>query len=193
MLHMCMQCLVQVTSSVARHVLTGALVVQYQRMYDESIKQPEQFWGKIADEFHWDKKVQPWTCLWHCRFVHTCLTAQRQCVSARLLHCSIVRSVNWHASPHHSKVVLISTMHHSKYLSMQWDDKHMSFNFDIRAGPIKIEWFKGGKTNIAYNCLDRNIERGLGQELAFIWEGNEPGLLQHVPVQLCGHLQPHSL
>jgi acetyl-CoA synthetase len=39
--------------------LKGAYVdsiEQYQKMYDESIKDPDAFWGKIADEFHWEKK-----------------------------------------------------------------------------------------------------------------------------------------
>jgi acetyl-CoA synthetase len=36
------------------------------------------------------------------------------------------------------------------------------------------KWFVGGKTNIAYNCLDLQVERGLGNKVAFFWEG-EPG------------------
>ncbi len=36
------------------------------------------------------------------------------------------------------------------------------------------QWFAGGKTNLSYNCLDRNIEAGLGERLALLWEG-EPG------------------
>ncbi|PAY17415.1 acetate--CoA ligase [Rhodopirellula sp. SM50] len=36
------------------------------------------------------------------------------------------------------------------------------------------EWFINGKTNASYNCLDRNIELGLGDRPAIIWEG-EPG------------------
>ncbi|QGJ69457.1 Acetyl-coenzyme A synthetase [Planctomycetales bacterium 10988] len=36
------------------------------------------------------------------------------------------------------------------------------------------KWFVGGKTNVSYNCLDRNIEKGLGDKTAIIWEG-EPG------------------
>jgi acetyl-CoA synthetase len=36
------------------------------------------------------------------------------------------------------------------------------------------KWFVGGKTNISYNCLDRNIEKGLRNKAALIWEG-EPG------------------
>ncbi len=37
-----------------------------------------------------------------------------------------------------------------------------------------VEWFAGGKTNASYNCLDRNIDAGLGDKKAIIWEG-EPG------------------
>jgi len=36
------------------------------------------------------------------------------------------------------------------------------------------KWFKEGKLNITYNCLDRHIRRGLGEKTALIWEG-EPG------------------
>ncbi len=38
----------------------------------------------------------------------------------------------------------------------------------------KIEWFIGGKLNVSYNCLDRHVEAGHGDETALIWEGNEP-------------------
>ena len=37
-----------------------------------------------------------------------------------------------------------------------------------------FKWFKEGKLNITYNCLDRHIRRGLGEKTALIWEG-EPG------------------
>jgi len=33
------------------------------------------------------------------------------------------------------------------------------------------KWFLGGKTNISYNCIDRQIDDGLGDQLAIIWEG----------------------
>jgi acetyl-CoA synthetase len=32
------------------------------------------------------------------------------------------------------------------------------------------KWYVGGKTNIAYNALDRHIEAGKGDKLAIIWE-----------------------
>ena len=37
-----------------------------------------------------------------------------------------------------------------------------------------VEWFVGGKTNLAYNCLDYQIEKGRGDKTAILWEG-EPG------------------
>jgi acetyl-CoA synthetase len=37
------------------------------------------------------------------------------------------------------------------------------------------QWFMGGKTNICYNAVDRNIEAGNGGKVAMIWEGNEVG------------------
>jgi len=45
-------------------------------------------------------------------------------------------------------------------------------NFDFVQG--RIEWFSGGKLNACYNCIDRHIENGHGDETAIIWEGNDP-------------------
>jgi acetyl-CoA synthetase len=80
---------------------------QYRQMYERSIKDPDGFWGDVANEFHWEKK-------W-----------------------SQVQS---------------------------WD-------FDKN---IKIEWFKGGLTNICYNALDRHLATR-GNRIAYYWEGNTPG------------------
>jgi acetyl-CoA synthetase len=37
------------------------------------------------------------------------------------------------------------------------------------------KWFLGGKLNIAYNCVDRHVENGLGDKVAFFWEGEAEG------------------
>ena len=50
----------------------------------------------------------------------------------------------------------------------------MRYNFDLRKGPIKIEWMVGGKTNLCYNALDRNVDNGQGDKVAFHWVGNDP-------------------
>lgn len=36
------------------------------------------------------------------------------------------------------------------------------------------KWFVGGKLNVSYNCLDRHVEAGRGDKVAYHWEG-EPG------------------
>ena len=36
------------------------------------------------------------------------------------------------------------------------------------------KWFTGGELNVSYNCLDRHVERGLGDKVAYHWIG-EPG------------------
>ena len=36
------------------------------------------------------------------------------------------------------------------------------------------KWFVGGQLNVAYNCVDRHVEAGYGEQVAFHWEG-EPG------------------
>ncbi len=50
-----------------------------------------------------------------------------------------------------------------------------SANFKRSAGPIAARWFEDGSTNIAYNCLDRQVEAGLGDKLCFIAERNDEG------------------
>jgi acetyl-CoA synthetase len=40
--------------------------------------------------------------------------------------------------------------------------------------PPYAKWFVGGKLNVAYNCLDRHVEAGHGDQVAYHWEG-EPG------------------
>jgi acetyl-CoA synthetase len=74
---------------------------EYDRLYRESLDQPEQFWTRIASELHWFKK---------------------------------------------------------------WD-KVLDWNLPY------AKWFVGGQTNIAYNCLDRQIELGRGGKVAHHGEG----------------------
>ena len=74
---------------------------QYERMYRQSLDDPETFWGNVANELHWFKK--------------------------------------W------DKV-------------LDWKTPY-------------AKWFVGGKTNLAYNCLDRQVEIGHGDKTAILWEG----------------------
>ncbi|WKX99448.1 hypothetical protein Q1695_014380 [Nippostrongylus brasiliensis] len=51
--------------------------------------------------------------------------------------------------------------------------KGLEWNFDPKKGDVFCRFMDGAKTNISYNCLERNLERGLGDKIAYLWEGNE--------------------
>jgi len=61
-----------------------------------------------------------------------------------------------------------------------WADRarelHWFKEFDqvLNWDPPEAEWFVGGKINVAYNCLDYQVEQGKGDKPALIWEGDEP-------------------
>ncbi|XP_029657915.1 acetyl-coenzyme A synthetase-like [Octopus sinensis] len=54
-----------------------------------------------------------------------------------------------------------------------WDsfepNQGLEWNFDSSKGPISINWFKGARTNVSYNCLDRHIKNGNGDKTVFYW------------------------
>ncbi|KAG6548991.1 hypothetical protein Mapa_009433 [Marchantia paleacea] len=58
-----------------------------------------------------------------------------------------------------------------------WDTSKpiCNYNFDADKGPVFVEWFKGGYTNVCYNALDRHVLAGYGHQMCFLWEGNDPG------------------
>ena len=54
---------------------------------------------------------------------------------------------------------------------LTWDeDFHTVLEWDQ---PFS-KWFVGGRLNTSYNCLDRHVEAGFGDRIAYHWEG-EPG------------------
>ncbi|MBA2442844.1 MAG: acetate--CoA ligase, partial [Rubrobacter sp.] len=54
---------------------------------------------------------------------------------------------------------------------------HWFRDFDevLRWDPPEAQWFVGGKLNVAYNCLDHQVEQGRGDKTALLWESDEPG------------------
>jgi acetyl-CoA synthetase len=63
------------------------------------------------------------------------------------------------------------------FWEMQAERLHWSRRWDQVldwSRPPFAKWFVGGTLNMAYNCLDRHIENGLGDRVAIHWEG-EPG------------------
>src|SRR5262249_11852681 len=41
--------------------------------------------------------------------------------------------------------------------------------------PPYAQWFLGGKLNVCFNCVDRHVEAGAGEKVAFHWEGEPEG------------------
>ncbi|MFE3452048.1 acetate--CoA ligase [Nonomuraea sp. NPDC059194] len=41
--------------------------------------------------------------------------------------------------------------------------------------PPFAKWFIGGELNVAYNCVDRHVEAGNGDKVAYYWEGEPEG------------------
>jgi len=76
---------------------------EYEKMWKQSVEDPETFWGNIAKDLYWYK---PW-------------------------------------------------------LKVNRED----------FAKAELEWFIGGKTNLSYNCLDYQIEKGRGDKTAIIFQG----------------------
>ncbi|MFI7028076.1 acetate--CoA ligase [Microbispora rosea] len=49
------------------------------------------------------------------------------------------------------------------------------WNTTLEWKPPFAKWFIGGKLNVAYNCVDRHVEAGRGDKVAFYWEGEPEG------------------
>lgn len=43
----------------------------------------------------------------------------------------------------------------------------------IEEGGEKVKWFEGGELNVSYNCIDRYVEAGHGERVAYYFESNE--------------------
>ncbi|WP_162962222.1 AMP-binding protein, partial [Pseudomonas aeruginosa] len=91
----------------------------YQRLYRQSVENPDEFWGEQAKAF------LDWFKPWH-------------------------------------------SVHHG----------------DLRKG--QATWFKGGQLNVAYNCIDRHLERR-GEQIAIIWEGDNPSESAHITYRKLHH------
>ena len=89
-------------------------------------------------------------------------------------------TLKFKSKKHYQELLKLSKSNPDKFWSQIANNYHWFEDFktvknvDLEAKKPKISWFEGGKTNIAYNCLDRNIkENNLGDQIAIIEEGNE--------------------
>ena len=77
---------------------------------------------------------------------------------------------NWQADPEGFWAEAAAALH--------WDRKWDKV-LDDSAGPI-YRWFSGAQTNTAYNCLDRQIEAGRGDQAALIYDSPMTGTVRSI-------------
>ena len=51
--------------------------------------------------------------------------------------------------------------------------------------PPFAKWFSGGKLNVSANCLDRHVDAGNGDRVAFYWEGEDGTNARRSPTPGC--------
>ena len=63
-----------------------------------------------------------------------------------------------------------------------WEEQAGALDWEQRwtkplndSNPPFYKWFEGGKLNVSYNCVDRHVEAGNGNRVAFHWHGEEGG------------------
>src|SRR2546428_11336973 len=54
---------------------------------------------------------------------------------------------------------------------LHWNQPFSSVLDD--SNPPFFKWFTDGTLNVSYNCLDRHIDAGLGDRVAYHWHGEE--------------------
>ncbi len=55
--------------------------------------------------------------------------------------------------------------------TLHWDQPFTRVLDD--SDPPFYRWFDDGRLNVSYNCLDRHVEAGLGDRVAFYWRGED--------------------
>lgn len=121
-------------------------------MYKRSVEDPAGFWSDIAwSEFYWKEK-------WGQQVFSENLDVRKGNINIEVL----------------LFVLFYCTFSFEFFFLMK---VNLALYSESVFGLCVIsQWFKGGVTNICYNCLDRNVEAGNGDKIALYWEGNELGV-----------------
>jgi acetyl-CoA synthetase len=80
---------------------------------------------------------------------------------------ALVRDMSVHEEAERDPVGWWEKQAESLHWFKKWDQA-----LDDSKAPF-YRWFSGGKLNVSYNCLDRHVEAGLGDRVAFHWHGEE--------------------
>ena len=57
---------------------------------------------------------------------------------------------------------------------IEWFTKPTGKIYDWDPKAAKFKMFTGGKLNVSYNCLDKHVKSGKKDQVAIIWEADDP-------------------
>ena len=61
----------------------------------------------------------------------------------------------------------------------------LDYNFDLKKGDIFIRWMEGAITNVCYNLVDRHVEEGHGDKIAYYWKEMTQANKKKSPTKHC--------
>src|ERR1700692_5128536 len=88
---------------------------EYERIYRESVEQPERFWGRIANELHWFKewdKVLEWKNPWAKWFVGGQINLSYNCLDRHVqTHRKNKAAIIWESEPGEVRTLTYQQLH----------------------------------------------------------------------------------
>ncbi len=81
---------------------------------------------------------------------------------------------NWYQTNYQESVVNPNKFWKKQAEKLSWIKKPTIIKNTSFKDGVEIKWFEDGQLNICYNCVDRHIEDGKGENIAIIWEGDNP-------------------
>jgi acetyl-CoA synthetase len=94
----------------------------------------------------------------------------------------------------YKKIYKESVKNPEKFWSQKAEQLHWfkKWNKVLRNDKGFFKWFEGGKINVCYNCLDKNIEEGKGNKVALIWESEQGQTINYTYSQLLNEVSKFS-
>jgi len=90
-------------------------LADYERLYNESVDDPDKFWSRVANELHWFKKwdkVLEWNCPWAKWFVGGEINLSYNCLDRHVTtHRKNKAAIIWESEPGEIRVLTYQQLH----------------------------------------------------------------------------------
>jgi acetyl-CoA synthetase len=102
---------------------------------------------------------------------------ERYTPNAALAEKAHVQSLEQYKALHYESITDPETFWKKMGANLSWSKPFTkafpAYNYDMTKGKVQYTWFEGGKINACYNCLDRHVEAGKGNQVAYFYECND--------------------